>query len=197
MISLIHSAVSRRTALLGALALSGWARAREPLPVKLDDALWQDTLRARGIVVGSPAAPPFYVFFDPNCPYCARLWSTPLPADLGGQMSNYPAIWVPVAYLKTSSYERAVTILLRGNAKALSLNFESGLDESVEEGSLAPLGPLLSERLTLDLNFRIWKGIAQASPLMVWRMRSAQLPVRWMGLPSPHKLETFLRDVAA
>ena len=112
-------------------------------------------------------------------------------------MSNYPAIWVPVAYLKPSSYKRAVTILRRGNAKALSLNFESGLDGSVEEGSLAPLDPLLSERLTLDLNLRILKGIAQASPLMVWRMRSAQLPSRWMGLPSTHKLETFLRDVAA
>ena len=192
-----EASVSRRAVLLGALAVGGTGRAAEPLPVKLDDVLWQDTQRARGILVGDAAVPPkFYVFFDPNCPYCARLWSTPLPMDLGGKMSNHPAVWVPVAYLKPSSYGRAVAILRGGDAVALSKNFDGGFDERTQEGALGPLDPLLSERLILELNLKIWKGIAQASPLLVWRMRSAQLPARWMGLPSPRKLESFLRDVA-
>ena len=183
--------------LLGGLAVSGASGAAEPLPVRLDGAHWEDALRARGIPVGAASTPPrFFVFFDPNCPFCARLWTSPLPSDLGGRMSNHPAVWVPVAYLKPSSYGRAVAILRGGDAVALSKNFEGGFDERSEEGALAPLDPLLSERLILELNLKIWKGIAQASPLLVWRMRSAQLPARWMGLPSPQKLESFLRDVA-
>jgi thiol:disulfide interchange protein DsbG len=189
--------VSRRALLLGALAGCAAGGAAEPLPVRLDEAAWLDTQRARGILVGGKAVPPkFFVFFDPNCPYCARLWSTPLSTDLGGKMSNHPAVWVPVAYLKPSSYGRAVAILRGGDAVALSENFDGGFDERKEEGALAPLDPFLSERLILELNLKIWKGIAQASPLLVWRMRSAQLPARWMGLPSPQKLESFLRDVA-
>lgn len=189
--------ISRREALLSGLALPGWAGVAEPLPVRLDEALWLDVLRTRGIQVGSKGeAPPVYVFFDPNCPYCKKLWLTRLPADLGGSMSKHPAVWVPVAYLKPTSFGRAVAILRRGNVQALELNFESGFDEDLEEGALPPLEPMLSERMTLELNLRIWKGIAQVSPLMVWRMRSAQRPARWMGLPSPQKLEAFLRDVA-
>ena len=198
--ALIHdpldARISRRVALLGALAMPVWAQGAEPLPVRLEESLWVDVLRAHGIVVGPPAkSPPVYVFFDPNCPYCKKLWSTPLPADLGGAMSKFPAIWVPVAYLKPSSHGRAFAILRGGNAQALSLNFESGFDEGAEEGGLSPLDPLMSERLALELNQRIWKGVAQATPLMVWRMRSAQAPARWMGLPSPQKLVSFLRDV--
>lgn len=179
-----------------ALATCEAGATEEPLPVRLSDAHWRDVLRARGILVGRAQTPAkLIVFFDPNCPFCARLWSTPLPPDLGGKMSNHPALWVPVAYLKPSSFQRAVAILRGGNAKALSRNFEEGLHSTATESWTDRIDPLLSEKMTLEINHKIWKDIAQASPLLIWHMRSAQMPARWMGLPSPKKLEGFLRDI--
>jgi hypothetical protein len=168
--------------------------------VRLEDAHWQEMPRTRGIAVGKAAADAtsrFYVFFDPNCPYCARLWDAPLPDDLGGKMANYPALWVPVSYLKPSSFGRAVALLRGGNAAALARNFGPDFDHERHEGGIAPLleEPLLSERLIMERNNRIWKAIAPASPVMIWMLRSARLPARWMGLPPPQKLEVFLRDV--
>lgn len=192
-----HGGVSRRAVVLSGLSLSSWAGGREPLPMQLDDAHWREMPRTRGIEVGNTGmARPFYVFFDPNCPYCAKLWTMPLPEDLGGAMARYPALWVPVSYLKQSSHGRAVALLRGGDARALARNFEEGFDHEGHEGGIPPLEPLLSERLIMERNNRIWKAIAPASPVMVWMMRSTHLPARWMGLPSPQKLETFLRDVA-
>jgi len=187
--------LARRAALLGfALGWPGHVLGRAALPQRLDELQWQEAMRARGIAVGAGGSldRPFFVFFDPHCPYCARLWKMDLPADLGGSVSEFPAIWVPVAYLKPSSFSTAVAILRNGTADGLARCFEP----NEARGALADPGePLLSERLILERNLRIWRAISQASPLMVWRMRSARLPARWMGLPSPEQLERFLRDV--
>jgi hypothetical protein len=40
------------------------------------------------------------VFVDPNCPYSALLWTTPVAH---GGRADVPAIWVPVAYLNKTS----------------------------------------------------------------------------------------------
>lgn len=55
---------------------------------------------------------PIYVFFDPNCPFCRLAWQA---------VQAYRAVglevrWIPVAYLKPSSRELALSLLQESNA---------------------------------------------------------------------------------
>ena len=52
-----------------------------------------------------------YVFFDPQCPHCGRLWETAKP--LLGQIR---VVWVPVAFITAKSGRRAHVSDFRGPA---------------------------------------------------------------------------------
>ena len=66
---------------------------------------------ARGFTVGAMmAANPVYVFFDPQCPHCARLWqaSTPLHRKL-------KFVWIPVGIINAASTSQGAALLSAGD----------------------------------------------------------------------------------
>lgn len=61
----------------------------------------------RGFTVGAlMSANPVYVFFDPQCPHCAKLWDAAKPLH-----SKVKFVWAPVALLNASSLPQGAAIL--------------------------------------------------------------------------------------
>lgn len=85
---------------------------------------------------GAASAPQIFVFSDPNCIFCNRIWHDFRPYIDGGRIR---VSWALVDILKSSSSPRAAAILQAGDpAKALSLD-ETNFDASKEEGGIPAL----------------------------------------------------------
>ena len=62
---------------------------------------------AKGFTVGAlMAANPVYVFFDPQCPHCARLWEASVPLQKKARF-----VWIPVGLLNASSAPQGAALL--------------------------------------------------------------------------------------
>jgi thiol:disulfide interchange protein DsbG len=62
---------------------------------------------ATGFTVGAMmAANPVYVFFDPQCPHCGRLWEASLPLQKKAKF-----VWIPVSLLNASSGPQGAALL--------------------------------------------------------------------------------------
>ena len=97
--------------------------------------LWRALLQRPGVWVG-PKQPRLLlqVFFDPNCPYCHRVWEYLKPYEKAGLAVR----WIPVAFIKPSSMDKAVAILAaKDPAQAFEYN-ESHYDTVRFEGGLLP-----------------------------------------------------------
>ena len=63
--------------------------------------------QASGFTVGAMmAANPVYVFFDPQCPHCGRLWEASLPLQKKAKF-----VWIPVNLLNASSGPQGAVLL--------------------------------------------------------------------------------------
>ncbi|MEO8858801.1 MAG: thioredoxin fold domain-containing protein [Burkholderiaceae bacterium] len=72
---------------------------------------------AKGFSVGSMiAANPIYVFFDPQCPHCGRLWQASVPLQNKARF-----VWIPVSLLNASSGPQGAA-LLASSDPAKSMN---------------------------------------------------------------------------
>ena len=71
-------------------------------------------LKAAGFTVGPMmAAKTVYVFFDPQCPHCGRLWEASKPiAD------KLRMVWIPVAILNQNSAPQGTALLAASDAVA-------------------------------------------------------------------------------
>ena len=62
---------------------------------------------AKGFTVGAMmAANPVYVFFDPQCPHCGRLWEASVPLQKKAKF-----VWLPISLLNKSSGPQGAAIL--------------------------------------------------------------------------------------
>ena len=62
---------------------------------------------AKGFTVGAMmAANPVYVFFDPQCPHCGRLWEASVPLQKKAKF-----VWIPVSLLNASSGPQGAALL--------------------------------------------------------------------------------------
>lgn len=119
-------------------------------------------------------------FVDPNCPACASLWTwfdtTP--------RRNLATLWVPVAYMKSSSEARAAALLRASDSyAALGYNYGKGFDHAAWEGAIEPARDLSSaEQTLLKNNRRFWAGLFGATPLGLYRRADGTI---WqtVGLP--------------
>ena len=61
----------------------------------------------KGFTVGSMmAANPVYVFFDPQCPHCGRMWEASVPLQKKAKF-----VWMPVSLLNKSSGPQGAALL--------------------------------------------------------------------------------------
>jgi thiol:disulfide interchange protein DsbG len=105
------------------------------------------------------------VFFDPNCPHCAKLW-TRLYAD----KSPYKGVatrWVPVAYMNEQSIGRAATLLSTPSRQALAQNFD-GFDFANRQGGAAVASVTLDMRAQFQRTQSVWSQLGAATPLIVY-----------------------------
>lgn len=106
-----------------------------------------------------------YAFFDPNCPYCHRLWQAAAPAAAKGVQMRY----ILVGILGPSSVAKAAAILTaRDPARALATNERY---YRIEDGGIKPLALVskalkaqLERNAKLMLRFRL-----DGTPGMVWK----------------------------
>ena len=109
-------------AALMALSLSATAMAHgKYMPWPVTEVQWKQVTSLRGIATQpGMTVPAMYVFFDPDCPWCAKLWNTKLSK---GYFKDVPAVWIPVTYLTSNSVGKAAALLRLGNKAGLERNF--------------------------------------------------------------------------
>ena len=62
---------------------------------------------SKGFTVGSMmAANPVYIFFDPQCPHCGRLWEASVPLQKKAKF-----VWIPISLLNKSSGPQGAALL--------------------------------------------------------------------------------------
>jgi thiol:disulfide interchange protein DsbG len=67
--------------------------------------------QAKGFTAGPlMAANPVYVFFDPQCPHCGRLWEASLPLQ-----KKIKFVWIPVGIINPSSSAQGAALLSAAN----------------------------------------------------------------------------------
>lgn len=77
------------------------------LPSSEGRNFWRNAMRLAYIQTGTVnAKKTIIVFFDPNCPACAKQW-----IDLAPHMKNLRVNWIPVGYVKRDSIMKAAAIL--------------------------------------------------------------------------------------
>ena len=108
----------------------------QPDPEKLAQGLAGDTAL---VDEGSPKAPLVYVFADPNCIYCNKLWTALRPYVQGGKLHLR---WALVDFLKRTSKGRAGAILAADNRAAALAQDEERFDHGQEEGGISELRPV-------------------------------------------------------
>lgn len=135
-----------------------------------------------------------YVFFDPNCPYCHKLYEELRPHVKAGGLE---VRWVPIGVLMQTSLGKAAAIL---EAKAPIQAFYKNEDDwnfgDTPNGGINPLHkPAESTVLKLDTNAALLNeaGISGV-PVTVFRGDDGKAYF-FRGAPGPEKLAAILKHV--
>jgi thiol:disulfide interchange protein DsbG len=126
---------------------------------------FQAASRGTGFVVGQAmAARVALVFFDPQCPHCAKLWLASKPL-----FDRLRMVWMPVAFIGPTSGPQGALMLATTNPVATMDQHETLLASG--RGGLAVAGPAdagLVEKI--QANTQLWKSLdARSVPHMIYR----------------------------
>ncbi|MEO6147060.1 MAG: hypothetical protein ABIT70_08425 [Sulfuriferula sp.] len=161
------------------LALSVSAQAATPMPWSVTDLQWQQVRSLRGLYTQpGMSVPALYIFFDPDCPWCAKLWQMQLD---GKPFKDVPAVWIPVTYLASDSLGKGAALLRQGNKAALERNF-AHYDTAHRSGGIAAVEPSATERQALGHAKAVWLQLGGATPMFVYRTSTGEALV-YLGLP--------------
>jgi thiol:disulfide interchange protein DsbG len=135
-----------------------------------------------------------YVFFDPNCFYCHRVYETLRPAVQRGEIELR---WIPTATLTTTSLGKAAAILEAKNPTDAFYQNESGY--STETGSLGGISeePLPRNKTLQDLDRNLkllQRSGSEGVPALLFRARDGSTNLI-VGAPPPVQLEKLLKDI--
>ena len=136
-----------------------------------------------------------WIFFDPNCPYCHRLYERLRPW-VG--KDNLQFRWVPVGLLTPTSGAKAAALLQARNPLAALEQNENDFNFSAEGpgGGIAPAKNIASKtRMDLQANLALLQGEnINGVPLMVFRRKDGGAAL-FIGAPTPAQLAELLRAV--
>ena len=95
---------------------------------------WDRSMALPGIDTGpANSAKRMLVYFDPNCPECAKQWQILRP-----YLQQVRIHWIPIAFMSATSKQRAAAILAAADpAQALADN-EDHYDFKAQTGGYAP-----------------------------------------------------------
>jgi thiol:disulfide interchange protein DsbG len=126
-----------------------------------------------------------YVFFDANCIFCHMLWKALQPYEHAGLQVR----WIPVAFLKKDSPDKAVALLTaKDGAAAMAVNM-SKFNKEIESGGIQAEGN--SPKDVLDkviANNAIMSHFGSSgTPTIVWKDKAGQVRVA-NGMPQLSQL---------
>jgi thiol:disulfide interchange protein DsbG len=153
--------------------------AEKYVPAPDHSAAYQALTSARTIKEGKggKGVRPLYVFFDPNCPYCQKLWQALQSYESAGLQVQ----WVPVAYLGPTSQPKAARMLASADSTAAFRAHMQrfGQDRTVpaEATASADVTQALERNLALMHEFGM-----QGTPALVWQDDAGQVRTL-VGLP--------------
>lgn len=143
-------------------------------------ALWARAEKLRWIQEGN-AGQIIYVFFDPNCPYCHRLWST---LRTWVQSGKARVRWLPVAILKDTS---------KGLGAALySASNPSDAMEKMTYRQLQPVRVGDRENRDMAMNLLLLKDTGYTGVPALLFKRGGKV-VSMMGSPDEREMTALLR----
>jgi thiol:disulfide interchange protein DsbG len=125
---------------------------------------YETASRGSGFVVGQAmAARSLLVFFDPQCPHCAQLWTACKPLRERVRM-----VWMPVAFLSPASAPQGAMLLAAADGTALMDQHESLLSSG--RGGLTAMGAADAEIAKVKANTELWKSLnANSVPHVIYR----------------------------
>ncbi len=190
--------MSRKLVLLLAAALwlhAPWALGG-PLPKsrQIANALLADIDQATWVSQGGGSRL-LYIFFDPNCPYCHRLYEKLSPLV---EPQNLQLRWIPVGLLTATSLPKAAAILQAGDPLGAFQRNEGDFNMSEEGpgGGISPATRILDKtRLDLAANLGMLQGQNIAGvPIMVLRASDGE-GLMFQGVPPDQTLRRIVESV--
>ena len=189
---------SSTTAFLIALAigLSGPASAATPASPgkRATPALMLADIQQAIWIRDGKSAHVLYVFFDPNCPYCHKIYEALRPHVGRGEVELR---WIPLGILMTTSPGKAAAILEAGDpSEAFHRNERSFSQETGNFGGI-PEEPLPRDETvkTLERNHALLRRSGHdAVPSLLFRTRDGS--ARFIpGAPPINVLNQIVRDL--
>ncbi len=175
------------------------AAVRKPLP----ESAWKQLESSRWIADGKSTAPrTVYVFTDPNCPYCAKLWADARPWVTSGKLQLRHVI---VGMLTPTSRAKAAALLTAKNPGETLAAYEAlhapamaktlaggGRPRPIGNEGLTPLTDIPAKvSADLDANEALMASLGmQATPGVVWRDANGAIQKR-TGAPDSALSELF------
>lgn len=156
--------------------------------------MWQSVLSLPAIEVKSAKEdrPQAFVFFDPNCPHCATLWTR-----LYAEKSPYMGVatrWVPVAYMNEQSLGMAAHLLSKPSRQTLAQNFVE-FDFARRQGGAAQASVTLDMRTQIQRAQSVWSQLGGATPLIVYATKDGTVKAQ-LGLMPEAAFAEMMRSWA-
>lgn len=163
----------------------------QPVQVAPVRRLWDSAMAMPGIDTGpATSAKRMVIFFDPNCPMCARQWRFLEPYL--GQLRIH---WVPIAYFHPSSLNLAAAILAaKDPAHALAFNEEHYIHKTETGGYLAPLNVpgWAIQKVDANNGNPIREQHVEATPTLLFQRVGDRRDVWHIGVLDPANLKRLL-----
>ncbi|WP_296658321.1 thiol:disulfide interchange protein DsbG [Paraburkholderia sp.] len=147
---------------------------------QLSGGVWSQLEKSHWIREGNPNSPRImYVFTDPNCPYCSRLWSDTQPWVKAGKVQIRNIL---VGILTPTSYGKAAALLSAKDPQkafhdhqmvqfGINRVSEPGQMKSLNDSGIAPLENVDARiRKELDENQQLMSDLGiDATPALYWK----------------------------
>lgn len=146
---------------------------------QLSGGVWKQLEQSHWVAEGNPAAKRIvYVFTDPNCPYCSRLWADMQPWVKAGKVQVRNIL---VGILTPTSYGKAAALLAASNPQqalhdhetaqfAVNRQSTPGHMKSLDQSGIKPLSTIdVETKQKLDGNAQLMAALGvEATPALYW-----------------------------
>jgi thiol:disulfide interchange protein DsbG len=165
----------------------------EPKPEVLPDHTWRQVISLRGIATqeGMTTAS-LYVFFDPNCPFSAKLWQRRVDGKFFGEL---PAVWIPVTFVGKTALGKGAALLRANSKEELARNFKEFSFEH-GEGATLPVAHTGAEWLALGRSKAVWYKLGGGTPTLVYLSKAGEAMVYRGGPSDPAKWAELVSNIA-
>lgn len=127
-----------------------------------------------------------YVFFDPQCPHCNKLWQNAQSV----LVKDVSIVWIPVAFLNEKSLPQGATILSSGNSRQTMEEHEKSMSDGGAGIAVSSvINPTGLEKIRT--NNSIFESIGGNSVPLIFRASSNGEILKVSGELTPEFLKEF------